>query len=191
MTRLSPRLAAALALTALALSLAACSPPTETLPQPTTNATSPVPSDQPTTEPTQEPVGDPTCEEMIPETTVADFESVGWTSLAEPFYLGATELESGVSCTWADFNAPGGDHLQKFGWAPIDDATAAEAQKTLIADGWIREEDATGVYITENPETTIATDADGYGYTYLFGDGWVKLADTKQSLLLIEWPPAR
>ena len=53
-----------------------------------------------------------------------------------------------------------------------------------------REDAAEGVYVTESPETAIATDEEGYGMTYLFGDGWVKLADTKQGLLLIEWPPA-
>ena len=52
---------------------------------------------------------------------------------------------------------------------------------TVIAGG-------EGVYITEAKETTIAVDSEGYGMTYLFGDGWVKLADTKQGLLLIEWP---
>ena len=29
---------------------------------------------------------------------------------------------------------------------------------------------------------------EGYGLTYLFGDGWVKYADTKQGLLLVVWP---
>ncbi len=29
---------------------------------------------------------------------------------------------------------------------------------------------------------------DGYGLTYLFGDGWVKLADTRQSLILVDTP---
>ena len=56
------------------------------------------------------------------------------------------------------------------------------------SQGWVREDSAEGVYITESPETTIAVDEEGYGMTYLFGDGWVKLADTKQGLLLIEWP---
>ena len=35
--------------------------------------------------------------------------------------------------------------------------------------------------------TAVATDENGYGITYLFEAGAVKIADTKQSLLLIEW----
>ncbi|MGA7146930.1 MAG: hypothetical protein WBX17_00370, partial [Microbacterium sp.] len=73
-------------------------------------------------------------------------------------------------------------------WAPIVADAAVDAQADLVDQGWLREEAPNGVYITEAKETTIAVDADGYGMTYLFGDGWVKLADTKQGLLLIEWP---
>ena len=61
---------------------------------------------------------------------------------------------------------------------------------TSSSQGWLRESGADGVYVTESPETTIAADENGYGMTYLFGDGWVMLADTKQGLVLIEWPRA-
>ena len=89
---------------------------------------------------------------------------------------------------WADFEGPAGDHLQIFGWAPIAEEQAADAQASMVAQGWIREDSTEGVYITEPKETTIAVDEEGYGMTYLFAAGWVKLADTKQGLLLIEWP---
>ncbi len=68
-----------------------------------------------------------------------------------------------------------------------DDA-AEDAQANLVSQGWVREDGADGVYITESPEMTIAPDEQGYGMTYLFGDGWVIVADTKQGLVLIEWP---
>jgi len=77
--------------------------------------------------------------------------------------------------------------VQIFGWAPIEEDAAVEAQDALVAEGWLREESSEGVYITENPETTITTDSQGYGMTYLFGEGWAKVADTKQGLLLITW----
>jgi hypothetical protein len=134
-------------------------------------------------------VGDPTCETIIADATVADFESIGWTARADPFYIGENELPEGLQCVWADFEGPAGDHIQLFGWAPIDADAAATAEDDLVAQGWVRESGDDGVYITESPETTIATDEQGYGLTYLFGDGWVKVADTKQGLLLIEWPP--
>jgi hypothetical protein len=77
--------------------------------------------------------------------------------------------------------------VQIFGWAPIDEDAAIESEESLVDEGWVREDSEEGVYITENPETTITADEDGYGMTYLFGDGWVKVADTKQGLLLITW----
>ncbi|WP_127474487.1 hypothetical protein [Microbacterium sulfonylureivorans] len=131
---------------------------------------------------------DPTCETLIGADVVADFESIGWSSRAEKFYLGELELAHGIQCVWADFEGPAGDHLQLFGWAPIGDEEAAEAQTSMVDQGWIREESSEGVYITEPKETTIAVDEEGYGMTYLFVAGSVKLADTKQGLLLIEWP---
>ena len=57
----------------------------------------------------------------------------------------------------------------------------------MIESGWRREDGADGIYITEDPQYAMGTDDDGYGMTYLFGDGWVKFADTRQSLLLIDW----
>ncbi|SFS07311.1 hypothetical protein SAMN04487846_2220 [Microbacterium sp. cf046] len=152
---------------------------------PTPVATSP----QPTPEVTQsaEPAGDPTCETIIPASTVEDFESVGWTARAESFRIGATEIAGGVQCIWGDFSTAT-DHVQIYGWAPISAEDAADAQAQLVAMGWRKEDVSAGVIVTESADTTVATDADGYGLTYLFGDGWVKYADTKQGLLLVVWP---
>lgn len=157
-----------------------------------TSAPSPVassPTAEPSTTPVEEPsaAGEPTCETIIPETTVAEFESIGWSARAEPFIIGGVEVPDGVQCVWANFEGPASDQLQMFGWAPIDDASAAEAQERLQSEGWTIEEAAEGVYVTEPAETAVATDEDGYGITYLFASGSVKIADTKQSILLIEW----
>ncbi|GAB3602191.1 hypothetical protein [Microbacterium aureliae] len=183
---------AALALLAGVLAVSACSAPADpqTQPEPTTT---PVPVDTPVATPggtpAAEPAGDPTCETIIPADMVAEFASIGWTVQEQPFYAGDVELSDGILCVWADFEGPAGDHLQMFGWSEISDEDAAAAQKSLEAQGWLREEDAEGVYITENPDTTIATDDEGYGLTYLFAEGTVTQADTKQGLVLIEWPP--
>lgn len=131
----------------------------------------------------------PTCEEMIGENVVDDFMSIGWTAKAETFYLGNIEVADGVQCIWADYSGTQSDQLQKFGWAQISDEDAASGQAALVQEGWVREDAAEGVYITENPETAFAP-VDGYGVTYLFTDGIVILSDTKQGLLLIEWPKA-
>ncbi len=77
--------------------------------------------------------------------------------------------------------------MQIFGWAPIDDATVRGERKTSsprLEAGERRH----GDYVTENPTGSAGRGADGYGLTYLFGDGWVKFADTRQSLLLVETP---
>ncbi|KQZ84513.1 hypothetical protein ASD56_11230 [Microbacterium sp. Root166] len=170
----------------LATGCAAAAPPAA---QPTESSAPTPTTAPPEATPTPEPAAaEPTCETLIGEDIVADFESIGWTSQAQPFYLGEAELDGGIDCRWADFGGPAGDHLQIFAWAPIAADAAADAQSDLVSQGWLREESPEGVYITEAKETTIAVDSEGYGMTYLFGDGWVKLADTKQGLLLIEWP---
>ncbi|GAA3008783.1 hypothetical protein [Microbacterium aurantiacum] len=190
-----PRVRWTAALLALPLALAATScAPQEPEPsaQPTPSATAPViaePEPEQSVEPGADAEVDPTCETIIATSIVTEFERIGWTSREEPFYVGATELEDGLRCMWADFDAPASDNLQIFGWSPIDEQTTRSAQTELVGQGWIREEAAEGVYVTENPETIIAPDENGYGITYLFGDGWVTVADTKQGLVLIEWPP--
>ncbi|GAA3210909.1 hypothetical protein [Microbacterium terregens] len=148
-------------------------------------ATSPTPT--PETEAPTAPAADPTCETIIPAQTVTAFEAVGWTARAEPFRVGELEIPEGVQCIWGDFSIAT-DHVQIYGWAPITAKQAADAQKYLKNIGWRAEEVPEGVVVTESSETTVATDEDGYGLTYLFGDGWVKYADTKQGLLLVVWP---
>jgi len=190
MTRSLPRLGAVAAILAVAALTAACSAGPSSAPS--GGATSPVPtatSPSPTaaSDETAVPAAEPTCDRIIPETTVAQLEEIGWTAKSEPLRIGELVIEEGVQCTWGDFTAAT-DRVQIYGWAPIDPADATEAQQALVADGWRREEGAGGVYVTEPESTAIGTDADGYGLTYQFGAGWVKYADTKQSLLLIEWP---
>jgi hypothetical protein len=187
------RAALVLALSAsLATGCAATTPP----PEPETTAGAEATPTAPVVEPSAEPTDnaaaaeDPTCETLIADETVADFKSVGWTARADPFYIGELEIPGGLQCVWADFEGQAGDHVQIFGWAPIAADAAADAEAELVDQGWTREKGADGVYITESSETTLATDAEGYGMTYLFGDGWVMLADTKQGLVLIEWPRA-
>jgi hypothetical protein len=180
-------LTAGLALVALAL--AACAPadnkpettPT-TPPPPTAVATSPAPTPSSTGA-----AAEPTCDTIIPESTVADFEELGWTAKSDVFRVGGTEIPGGIQCTWGDYSVAT-DHVQVFGWAPIDEDEASEQQAQLIDSGWRREDADDGVYVTESADSAIATDDDGYGFTYFFGDGYVTLADTKQSLLLVDRP---
>lgn len=188
----SPRIlgtAVILALSALVMS--ACASSGSPGPDQTTNATTPAPAapeSTPTPEPEPAASADPTCETLIGETVVANFQSVGWTVRAQPFYIGSFEVEGGLYCVWTDFESAAGDHGQMFGWAEISEEDAAAVQEELVGQGWLREEAPEGVYITESPETAIAADENGYGMTYLFSDGTVKFSDTKQGILLIEWP---
>lgn len=175
-----------------AMILAGCSgPPEQTTPDeapPATTPTAAAPEPSATPEPGPASTAEPTCETLIGESVVASFESVGWTAQEAPLYIGSIEVEKGLQCMWADFEGPAGDHGQMFGWAPLSDADAAAAQDELVSQGWQREDGGAGVYITESPDTVIAPDENGYGITYLFTEGQVTVADTKQGLLLIEWP---
>ncbi|MFH8250297.1 hypothetical protein ACH3VR_08030 [Microbacterium sp. B2969] len=189
MTRLLPRYVAIATIAATALLASACSSPA---PEPTTAPTKTAevkPSVAPEATPTAtaDAGADPTCETIISSTTVADFESLGWTSLSDPFSVGGVDLDGGVQCIWGDFSTAS-DHVQIFGWAPITDAEAKKAQDALEGEGWRVEESADGVYVTESADTVQTPDDQGYGLTYLFGEGWVKYADTKQGIILIEWP---
>lgn len=186
--RLAIVVVASLAVSALATACAARDTP-EPLPTESVAGTptpsAPEPSATPTADAATE---DPTCETLIGADIVADFESVGWTARAEQLYIGEKALDGGLQCVWADFEGPAGDHLQMFGWGRITADEASDSQSWLTSQGWLREDTPDGVYITTPKGTAIVVDDDGYGMTYLFGDGWVKFADTKQGILLIEWP---
>lgn len=131
---------------------------------------------------------EPTCETIISATTAADFKGLGWTVKQAPFIFGDTQLPDGLQCTWGDYSVAS-DHVQVFGWATVTDEQATTARGELEDNGWREIEEDDVIYITESPDTAAATDEDGFGITYQLGDGWVKMADTKQGLLLVEWPP--
>jgi len=183
--------AAALALSALALT--ACSGSPEAAPDPTTSSAPTTAAPEPSASTAPEPTAGaaPTCETLISASLVADYEKIGVTAQESPFYIAGHEIEGGLRCMWANFDQPAGDSGQIYGWAKMTDAEADDAQQELLAEGWVREDAADGgVYITESHDTAIVTDDEGYGMTYLFADGQVTVADTKQGLLVIEWPKA-
>ena len=172
---------------ALALTSCAASPD----PAPTAPSQNAAPSSTPTPTPTKiTPVERPedlSCETLIAPDVVAAFVEAGWEAQEDVFRIGSREFPDGLWCIWGaagDVTAS----LQIYGWAGIDPAEAEEAQAELTDGGWVAEETPDGVYVTENPDTTVATDDDGYGMTFLFGDGWVAVADTKEGLLVIEPP---
>lgn len=160
-----------------------------------TDSAAPAPSSpSPTPDATSDPDtagadADPQCDTIIPASLVNQFKGLGWSANAEPFRINGVPIEGGLQCTWGDLTVAS-DHVQIFGWAPITAETADTSRTELLASGWRREDGPEGIYITESASTAITTDGQGYGLTYLFGDGWVKYADTKQGLLLVTWPPA-
>lgn len=177
----------------LLLALAACS----TTPAPASNPTATESAAPAAPIETPDAVPDATteastasCDTLISASLVEELTGYGWTSRSDDFLVGATVVEGGLQCSWADFDGPATDNLLIFGWAPIADGEATRLQSELIAQGWLREDGAQGTYITADPEYAVAVDEDGYGMTYLFGDGWVTVALTKQGLVLIERPDA-
>ncbi len=180
---------AALAAVLLLTACSAAPAPAPTSVAPTIPAVQPEqpvesPDATPTTDP--EPV-DVSCATLIGRETTAELDALGWTVREDPFTVLDLTLDTGLSCTWGDFDEPSGT-LVLFGWAPISTDEAARAESALLAEGWIRETDTDGILITEDPGTAMTLDDDGYGMSYLFGDGWVTLSDTRQGLVLIERP---
>lgn len=183
------RTAAGAAALAVALGLTGCAASPQTAPSASTSDSSP--STTPTPTPTEiTPVERPedlTCETLIAPDVVAAFAEAGWEAQEDVFRIGSREFPDGLWCIWGATGAVTAS-VQIYGWAGIDPAEARAAQAELTDGGWVAEETPEGVYVTENPDTTVATDDDGYGMTFLFGDGWVAVADTKEGLLVIERP---
>lgn len=183
-TRRAARSGISLAIVVGTLGAAGCAPgatppagPDPTAPQPTASAPVPAPTIAPE---------DVTCENMLEDATVDSFQATGWTVREDPFVILDLELPTGTACTWGDFSSPTNDDLVLFGWAPITTVDAAEIQAALVSEGWLREETGTGVIVTEDPAFALRLDDEGYGMTYLFGDGWVEVSDTRQGLDLID-----
>lgn len=187
-----PRALAAVAAVGLsALLLAGCGASAEPTPTETigTDAPTQAPTDAapvPTAEPS-DTAADLTCETLLSQDLLDELAAKGWTAKEAPFAAGGVTLDKGLQCTWADYAVPSGN-LMIFGWAPITPDQAKAMQQGLGAKGWLRKTDSDTVYITEDPTQAPTTDENGYGMTYEFGDGWVTVADVKQSLLLIQRP---
>ncbi len=124
------------------------------------------------------------CDTLITADTVAALKKQGWVAQQRDFSFGPNVIPGGLECLWAD-PSTASDHGLLYGWAPISASDAAAREAQLVSSGWIREDSDRGVYITADPRTTLSTDDQGYGMTYLFGDGWVTVSDTKQGLVLI------
>ncbi|WP_144877411.1 hypothetical protein [Microbacterium sp. 1.5R] len=181
--------AAALGALLLAVTLTACggtpdggSSPTPDAPTPTSSASA-EPAATPT--PTAD-AAEPACDTIISPGTVDALSQQGWTFEEKEFLIGDVSLPDGLLCFWADYSVPS-DHGQLYGWSTISPDDASRAQTALLSEGWTREDGTDGIYFTEDPQRAMGTDEDGYGMTYLFGDGWVKFADTRQGLILIDW----
>ncbi|HWK77447.1 hypothetical protein [Microbacterium sp.] len=184
--------AVSLASAALLSLLAGCAPQPEIAPTSTptpTAAADPSPSPEPVaTEPTEEPAPeDPTCETLLAPSTLAMFDEHGWTYREQEFRFGEDVVDGGFQCVWGDYSVAS-DHVQVFGWAPLDASASVAAQQKLLSQGWLRADQDGHTYITEDPSFAFAVDEDGYGMTYEFGDGWATLADTRQGLVLIQLP---
>lgn len=176
-----------------AVTLSACAAPAEpdaaTTPSAKPSASqpsAPMATTEPADDETSVPSDVPACDTIITEGTVEGLTSQGWTAKQEEFRIGDILIEGGLLCLWSDYSAPS-DHGQMYGWGPIDAETADAARDALIAEGWISASEGDRNLVTEDPSAAFNPDDEGFGMTYEFGDGWVKLADTKQSLVLIDW----
>jgi len=180
------RMAAAALAVATALTLAACSGDPAPAPSGAGEPPTAMPSAPEATAQPSDPAAEPTCETIIPPSLVAEFQGYGMTAQEEDFRVGEHVVDGGLQCTWGNHDVAT-DHVQIYGWAPIDATRAVELQAYLESQGWVREEGEGVVYITEDPDFAMTVDEHGYGMTYAFGDGHVLLADTRQGLALVTW----
>lgn len=180
--------AAAIGLLLLVAALSACSPGAPRASASSSPSDGTVAPDEGS--PSEAEPGTLDCASMISAGTVDALTEQGWTAQPKDFVIGDLHVpsEQGMLCFWADYTVAS-DHGQFYGWATISAEDAGSAQDSLLANGWRREQSDEGVLVTEDPQYAMTTDDEGYGMTYLFGDGWVKFADTRQGLLLIEWTP--
>ncbi len=179
---------AALGALLLTVALVSCAATPQDAPSPTPDSPQPSPTATADTAatPTPSAATEPACDTIVSAGTVKALTDQGWSFEEKEFVVGGVTLADGLLCFWADYSVAS-DHGQLYGWSTISAEDATAAQASLLGEGWSREDGADGIYITENPEFAMGTDEDGYGMTYLFGDGWVKFADTRQGLILIEW----
>jgi hypothetical protein len=126
-----------------------------------------------------------TCANMIPAGTVKAFKAASWTPEPGPLYVGDIHVTAGLQCTWGGASS---ERAEIFGRGPIDAATAEEAEQQLVDQGWRRIDAPEGVYITASKDMILNPDDQGYGMTYLFSKGLVKVSSTKQGILLIADP---
>ncbi|WP_308493697.1 hypothetical protein [Microbacterium terrisoli] len=133
------------------------------------------------------PAGDPTCDTIIPKSTVDAFTAVGWSSRQDPFYVGNIELPGGIQCIWGNEKVPS-DDVQVYGWAPITPEQETEVTQELSNSGFQKLSEDGQTYMTATD--SMPGGARDSGMTYRLDDGQILFSDTKQGLLLIEWPPA-
>jgi hypothetical protein len=158
-------------------------------PTTTGNAVSPTPTEAlpgPTPDASPTAGGAVTCDSMIVSDTLAEFKTKGWTAKQTPFTFEtqppSAPIGGGLICTWANFRSPRQPDRVRLGThqlgrcrngvrAAREEAGAAKRRVRLLHHaGSVR---------------VITVDDKGYGMTYLFGDGWVAVSDTKQNLLLM------
>lgn len=200
--------AASLALSA-ALILAGCSgsdantAPAETAAPAASAAPTAEPAAPPAAEATPEPTAAEklTCAQMIPESVATALTAQGWTATESAMYAGSSPILDSLVCTWAPAGSFAG---QMYGVGRVTDAEANQLRSDLNIQGWVTEESSEGVYysapVAPTPVAPSATpgatsapvpnapSANMAGFTYLFGDGWVKYSDTRDGLLLIVTP---
>lgn len=193
-----------------ALTLAGCSASSE--PEPASSAdaapadpaasTAPAPAEEAPAEPTPAPAEKLTCETLIPDSVTSVLAEEGWSATASQIYIGADAVKDSLMCTWTPADSFGG---QMYGVGVLTDEQSTKMRAELKAQGWTSEKAGEEEYfsapVASAPKPTPSPGASASaeptpeeptgamaGMTYLFADGWVKYADTREGLLLIATP---
>ncbi len=183
-----------------------------TAPPPTSQVETPQPDPAP--EHTAD-MPDLTCETLISEAVSTTLLDQGWKPSQAPLHIAETEVPDGMLCTWGPADVIVGTEGQMYGFGLLDEKLSAQAQEQLTKQKWTSEKTDEGVYMSAPaappappapapssstaaspgatatpaaPATTTAPPASAAmdGFTYLFGDGWVKFADKRDGIILIQ-----
>ena len=172
----------------LLLALTGCSDLDIEIPAPSeaTRAAPPTPTGSLSTSPPPTPAVVPSCEQLTSPVALSILQANGYEPIASAFLIGDLTLDPGVQCWWTIPDSGTDAHVLQ-AWGEITEGDAQMAIDALVGEGWVTEPGDDGTYVT-NPGGGVQSDADGYFTTYLFGDGWVTLADVKAGLAEIVRP---
>ena len=161
--------------------------PTQTANETPSAVSTPTETSDPTPTEAAPPVEEaiaPTCENIVSADVLAEMQGFGWIPTLEPWVLPG-DVEAGILCTW-DLTSPPApaDSASRYGWAALTPGEEAQVIAALGEDAALIREEVDGDLRFVSPDGPN-TDAEGFGYTFIFSGGNVRYSITKADALTV------